>query len=456
MRGSYRSFGFKRLGLSGCLMGLAIVSLLSAGSPASGMRDGRRSVHTVSREYAQGRELFQKIWVLGQASAPGGDGLGPLYNEVSCVGCHHIGGDGGAGGNDRNVTLLTAFAGPPRTENGLRIFKGELEDLHPGFRNHTSIVLHKFATSNADQTRLDDIRKYQTVQTRDDLVALAISQRNTPALFGAGLIDHVPDSVLLEAETREFKAFPEIKGRVSRLRDGRLGRFGWKGQTASLRDFVLAACSNELGLEVPGHHQASLVAAKDFKPSKIEPDLTDQEANLLVQFVAALPRPIVQPVESLMTSRGIAVFEQVGCATCHAPRLGHIAGLNSDLLLHDLGDRFRDSAGGYGMSLKSGQIVDRPTSKGSPAPPASGEAGPTEWRTAPLWGIADSAPYLHDGRAPTLDEAIRLHGGEAAKTSGRYAQLSSADRQSLLAFLHSLTSPMATRPHARPKAKRAR
>jgi CxxC motif-containing protein (DUF1111 family) len=293
------------------------------------------------------------------------------------------------------------------------------------------------------------------VQTRDDLVGLAISQRNTPALFGAGLIDHVSDTVLLDAEKREFKTFPEIKGRVSHLRDGRLGRFGWKGQTASLRDFVLAACSNELGLEVPGHHEASLVAAKDFDPSKIKPDLTDEEAQLLVKFVAELPRPIVQPVYSVMTTRGTAVFEQVGCPTCHAPRLGHIPGLYSDLLLHDLGDRFRDSGGGYGMSLTRGQVVDRSASKGSPPPSASGEAGPTEWRTAPLWGVADSAPYLHDGRAPTLDESIRLHGGEAAETSRRYAQLSSADRQSLLAFLHSLTSPTPLRTHAKPAAKRA-
>ena len=78
-------------------------------------------------------------------------------------------------------------------------------------------------------------------------------------------------------------------------------------------------------------------------------------------------------------------------------------------------------------------------SKQSPSP--SGEAGPTEWRTAPLWGVAHSAPYLHDGRASTLNEAITLHGGEAEQTSKRYAALASFDRQALLAFLHSKVAP---------------
>ncbi len=69
---------------------------------------------------------------------------------------------------------------------------------------------------------------------------------------------------------------------------------------------------------------------------------------------------------------------------------------------------------------------------------SSGEAGPTEWRTPPLWGVADSAPYLHDGRASTLDEAIRLHGGEAEATSERYRKLDGRDRRELLSFLQSL------------------
>lgn len=432
-----------RMGLRmlGCSCVMVILFLLFAATTSSAARRSRRTDSTVSRDFADARALFQKVWQPGVASKAGGDGLGPVYNENSCAGCHHLGGMGGAARNQHNVTLLTAFAGPVRCEKGEYVFQGELEDLHPGFRNHTSIVIHDHATSPFEEARLKRIRNYLTADTRDGLVALGTSSRNTPALFGDGLIDNVSDKALLDAAKRGFAAFPEIKGRVSRLHDGRLGRFGWKGQSARLRDFVLSACANELGLEVTGHHQVSLASHKDFDRSKLRKDLTDSEADLLVWFVANLPKPVIQPVDPFLTTRGAEVFRAIGCATCHAPRLDQVSAIYSDLLLHDLGDLMRDSGGGYGMSSTRGRIVDRSSSNDGPLP--SGDAGPTEWRTAPLWGVADSAPYLHDGRAATLDEAIRLHGGEAAATARRYAKLSFMDNQSLLAFLHSLCAPPA-------------
>ena len=416
----------------------AFAILALAWTAASGAGTGRRPHGTVSREYFNARTLFEKLWEPGEPSPTGGDGLGPLFNERSCVGCHHLGGVGGAGGNDRNVTILTAFAG--KADLGSAVFQGELEDLHPGFRTRTSIVQHKNAITRDDRDWLRIMNGYQTVQTRDDVIGLARSTRSTPALFGAGLLDSVPDSVLLSAEKRRFPDFPEIRGRASRLRDGRLGRFGWKGQTARLEDFVLAACANELGLEVPGHHQPSLIPARDFNARTLKLDLSVEECRLLVNFVAGLPAPVVEPPggDWAFTTRGRQVFEGVGCATCHAPRLGSVSGPFSDLMLHDLGDRFRAFGGGYGGGGPS-TVQDRSKAREGAEP--TGEAGPNEWRTTPLWGVADSAPYLHDGRAPTLDEAILLHGGEAEKTSNRYSQLSFEDRQALLAFLHSLKAP---------------
>ena len=114
----------------------------------------------------------------------------------------------------------------------------------------------------------------------DSSIQLILSERNAPSLFGAGLIDMIPDRVLEEAalrqartemkaassesrsEIREDKLSPKssrlpVSGRVARLRDGRVGRFGWKAQTASLRDFTFQACASELGLEVPGFPQAT-------------------------------------------------------------------------------------------------------------------------------------------------------------------------------------------------------
>ena len=191
---------------------------------------------------------------------------------------------------------------------------------------------------------------------------LRTGTRNTPALFGAGLIDAVPAKVLRDAESRTFSDFPEIKGRVKPLPpDGRLGRFGWKGQIASLDDFVRAACSNELGLEVPGQHQVSMATAKEFNPSLLKLDMDEEQCSLLTNFVARLSPPVRRPDERTLPPWGYTVFQSIGCATCHTPKLGSVTGLYSDLLLHDMGEASSDAATYYGAPIEprsSGELAD--------------------------------------------------------------------------------------------------
>ena len=109
-------------------------------------------------------------------------------------------------------------------------------------------------------------------QGRAGEFALLHSQRNPTALFGAGLIDAIPDDVLEAAAKVKHPGFPEVAGRVSRQKDKRIGRFGWKAQTPSLNDFVLTACAVELGLEVPGHHQGGLPQAPEVKATGLDLD----------------------------------------------------------------------------------------------------------------------------------------------------------------------------------------
>jgi cytochrome c peroxidase len=73
--------------------------------------------------------------------------------------------------------------------------------------------------------------------------------------------------------------------------------------------------------------------------------------------------------------------------------------------------------------------------------PASGPASRFEWRTPPLWGFRDSGPYLHDGRAATLEQAVALHGGEAAGIAQRFFSLKPVERLKVEAFLKSLSAP---------------
>ena len=182
---------------------------------------------------------------------------------------------------------------------------------------------------------------------------------------------------------------------------------------ATLEDFVLNACANELGLEVPGHHQAA---------SPLEPaarargmDLTPGECNALVAYVRGLPSPVLVappgPRGSELIAEGRKLFQSIGCATCHAPDLGTVRGIYSDLLLHDMGKATERRGNSYSDDLESRDTPKR-----------------GEWRTPPLWGFRDSGPYLHDGRAPDLDHAVALHDGQAAASALEFRTISQSQR----------------------------
>jgi CxxC motif-containing protein (DUF1111 family) len=258
--------------------------------------------------------------------------------------------------------------------------------------------------------------------------AFVRSQRNPSSVLGSGLIDALPEPVIVAAADRRFPDFPQVTGRASRIKDGALGRFGWKGQVASLNAFVRTACSVELGLEVPGHAQAG----DPLDPDRHAPglDLDDADCDSLADYVRGLSPPAEGVADAETVREGRATFAAVGCATCHMPDLGSARGIYSDLSLHDMGREMSDSGSYYG--LPSG-----------PAPPSSSaeSATATEWRTPPLWGVRDSAPYLHDGRAETLEQAVAFHGGEAKEIADRFFGLTPGRRRQVLAFLNTLGAP---------------
>src|SRR5262249_3437613 len=180
-------------------------------------------------------------------------------------------------------------------------------------------------------------------------------------------------------------------------------------QEATLEEFVLTACAVELGLEVPGRHQAGNPRDAEYQGPGL--DLTSEACRDLVAFVRSLPPPSEVPPatdrEAEAVTSGRATFERIGCAACHVAKLGEVHGIYSDLLLHDLGEDLGE-IGSYGITLAE-PATDEPASKdGSLSEAPAGGAARREWRTAPLWGLRDSAPYLHDGPAETLEQAIAL------------------------------------------------
>ncbi len=379
-----------------------------------------------------GEVLFRHDWQPNDPLCPQGDGLGPVYNATSCVACHHQGGAGGSGGLQHNVTTFLVRLDAKTSRDGVVHSFGleraeTLQDLHPDLP----------AVSRPSLEEVVRLRGRES-HCLTPPTGVHLSQRNTPALFGARLIDEIPERIILAGAKSQAIRWGKRKprdesapaGRVSRLADGRIGRFGWKGQTASLSDFVRAACANELGLGNPSQAQpvALYVKGAARKPGL---DLTDQQCDQLTAFCASLARPVErlpQGVSATDAAAGKKLFGKIGCADCHTPKLGAVDGLYSDLLLHSMGEELV-GGGSYG---------EKPV----PKPGSKEEAPlPSEWRTPPLWGVADSAPYMHDGRAATLKEAIQMHGGQGAPAALAFEALSPGEQAQLLAFLQTLRAP---------------
>jgi CxxC motif-containing protein (DUF1111 family) len=414
-----------------------------------------------------GRDLFVHEWTPGDPLAASGDGLGPVFNAKSCAECHKQGGLGGGGPLENNVTTFTQIDNPVidvrdsanraiRNSRNAVAAPAEKSGSPKGSRQG---VVHSYATSdefteslsqlsssfrNVSRPPLSDLlpRVQNDCTTAPNIgivVGMDVSQRNTPALFGANLIDAIPDEAIIANErTQRIKwgladsdtdTFPV--GRALRLVDGHVGRFGWKAQTTTLAGFVRAACANELGLGNPSQAQPVSMAKRDYKAPGL--DLTDAQCNQLTAFVATLGRPVEELPESPELARQVADgrkrFDTIGCTDCHKADVGPAKGIYSDLLLHRMGQTL----------VGGGTYGDLP-----PNLPDFAEGGApqsSEWRTAPLWGVADSAPYMHDGRAKTLSEAIELHAGQAQGASDKFKHLKPAEKEELLAFLSTLRAP---------------
>src|SRR4029079_11512421 len=121
------------------------------------------------------------------------------------------------------------------------------------------------------------------VPGRRGAVRVELSERNPTTLFGAGLIDAIPDEAIEAAARRRSAPTPGVRGKVARLKGGEVGRFGWKAQTETLEEFVLSAAASEVGLEVPGPHQAGDPRLPGIGAAGL--DMDRDECAALVAFV---------------------------------------------------------------------------------------------------------------------------------------------------------------------------
>jgi len=323
------------------------------------------------------------------------NGLGPVFNGESCAECHNWPAVGGA--SPRTIRLFARASG------------GSVDPL--GALGGPELQERGIATPSCSASA-------ESVPSQANVVA----RRETPTAFGAGLVEVIRDDQILKRVDPTDKNRDGISGRAH-LVGGRVGRFGWKAQYASLDELVAAHGHDELGLTSAAR---PVEIAPQGAPASCDPapDAEDDAGTVAAKadFLRLLaPHGTARPTK--IERQGRSAFRKARCQLCHVEKLrtgpnvvwalhAKPVPLFSDLLLHDMG------------SLGDGI--------------AQGDASGTEFRTAPLWGVGRSAPYLHDGRAPTLEAAILAHDGEAAASRQRYLGLKPAEREALIAFLSSL------------------
>jgi len=304
-------------------------------------------------------------------------GVGPVMNGDSCRACHIDPVMAGSGGIDVQVQRPT------------------MDDYSPPVE-----------TGEVAQTKAAPGEMREEIPTDARLV----EERNSPTLLGAGLIDTLSEATILAGQDPTDANGDGVFGVAHMLPGGRVGRFGWKANVPDLRGFVRDALSTELGITVVPDAGSSFGELLDADAVQ-DPEIDAGDIDDLLFFVQMLAFP-PKRAATTQTQQGEALFTQVGCAKCHVPALDGVE-LYSNLLLHDVHPGSFDGV-------------------------VQGQAGVGSYRTAPLRGLRDTAPYFHDGRSPTVDAAIRRHDGEALAVRQAFEALSDAERAALIAFLDSL------------------
>ena len=401
------------------------------------------------RVFFFGNRLFNTNWVVAPSSTDGFDGLGPLFNRVSCSACHTRDGRGQspAGPDDEMMSALVRLSIPGENEHGgplpHPLYGDQLaERAIPGVvpEGRVRLTWEEIPGTYADGTPYT-LRK--PVIDFTDLAAGPLdgamtSLRVAPAVFGMGLLEAVP------VETLQALADPDdvngdgISGRLNEVWDATAqatvpGRFGWKANQPTILQQTAAAAHGDIGLSTSLFPQQNCLATQAdclAQQSGGDPEISDEFLAKLVFYGQTLAVPLARHFDDPQVRQGAKLFAEIGCASCHTPMLrtgdAAVPALANqtfhpftDLLLHDMGPGLADGRPDF-------------------------LAGGSEWRTAPLWGLGlielvnGHRFLLHDGRARGPAESILWHGGEAEAAKEAFRQLSKEEREALLAFLLAL------------------
>jgi CxxC motif-containing protein (DUF1111 family) len=370
------------------------------------------------------------------------DGLGPLFNGQSCSECHQSPVTGGVS----QVTELRvghkgkdgSFQNPEIPINhGSEIIKGR------------SLINSRAICPNAAYPNVDITERVPDTETIRTF-------RTSLNILGDGFVEAVDDATLIGLSQSQCKSGGKICGLVLRVPvlespgTTRVGRFGWKNQHASLLSFAGDAYLNEIGItntlfpdEVT--KLCNTVAEPNDKPG---PDgLSDIDRFARFMRATKAPARDLQQAATPAATHGAALFEKIGCATCHVPTMitappgttvnggkfiipqalgNKTIHPYGDFLLHDVGT-------GDGIVVAIEEHYSKRMKNMS-----LDQATANRMRTAPLWGVRMEPMLMHDGASVTFRDAILRHRGEASEVTKHYEKLGQKDQDAITEFLKSL------------------
>ena len=398
-------------------------------------------------KHLEGDVEFEAVFVTAPAVV--NPGLGPIYNNVSCINCHSRDGRGRPPDPDEGLVSLLFRLSLPKTEDSVA---GKAPIPVPGFGrqlNNRAIVnaspegkvkidYTEQTLTTADGTRVHlRYPNYTVTETYQRLPEnVEVSPRVAPAVFGLGLLEAIPEEAILAYADEADLDGDGISGKPNYVWDvvGQrytLGRFGWKANQPTLLQQVAAAYNDDMGITTSLFRVENSAGQSQLTEHSVIPEVSDEILEVVTFYVQTLAVPARRNVDDPQVKQGEQLFAKAQCASCHVPtlRTGVLAGVPSvsnqtihpytDLLLHDMGPDLADNRSDF-------------------------RANGREWRTPPLWGIGlvrrvnGHTNFLHDGRARDLMEAILWHGGEAEASRHTVEQMSKIERDALIAFLESL------------------
>ena len=398
-------------------------------------------------KHLEGDVEFEAVFVTAPAVV--NPGLGPIYNNVSCINCHSRDGRGRPPDSDEGLVSLLFRLSLPKTEDSI---DGKPPIPVPGFGtqlNNRAIVdadpegkvkidYTEQTLTTADGTRVHlRYPNYTVTETYQPLPEdVEVSPRVAPAVFGLGLLEAIPEDAILAYADEADADGDGISGKPNYVWDVvaqryTLGRFGWKANQPTLLQQVAAAYNDDMGITTSLFRTENSAGQSQLTKHSAMPEVSDEILDVVTFYVQTLAVPARRNIDDPQVKQGEQLFAEAQCASCHIPtlRTGVLAGVPSvsnqtihpytDLLLHDMGPELADNRPDF-------------------------HANGREWRTPPLWGIGlvkrvnGHTNFLHDGRARDLMEAILWHGGEAEASRQAVEQMSKAERDALIMFLESL------------------